>query len=89
MARLLAAVAAASLLAVAAAHSAMVIPRPRNAIDSDLAPFNGTVPDFDPVSRGYPTSLGNWCPIGKGGGGPKGDTDAELSGENGQSCFCA
>jgi hypothetical protein len=38
----------------------MVIPKPRNAVDSDTAPWNGTTPDFLPVSKGWPTVKGNW-----------------------------
>ena len=31
-------------------HAAMVSPRPRNAVDADIAPWNLSVPDFLPVS---------------------------------------
>ena len=38
-----------------AAHSAMTIPQPRNAIDSDEKPWGGKVP--------HPLPFEPWCPI--------------------------
>ena len=60
-------------------HGAVTVPRPRNSVDSDLAPWNQTLNaslkiPFDP-----------WCPF------PSADApgrDARnLSGANGQACF--
>ena len=73
-----ASVLAAALAAVAAdAHGAVTVPRPRNSVDSWLAPWNATMPakiPFDP-----------WCPF------PSADApgrDARnLTGRNGQACF--
>ena len=75
-----------ALPALAHGHAAMVHPRPRNAVDADMAPWNQSMPDFLPVSA-TGKELSSLCPVGKGGGKFKGDGDAELSGENGQSCF--
>ena len=74
------------LPALVAGHAAMVIPRPRNAIEGTVFPWNGAVPEFEPVS-GSNESLSTWCPISSGKG--KGSDNNALSGINGQSCFCA
>ena len=56
-------------------HGAVVSPPPRNAVDRDLAPWNGPVPEHPPSVE----SATGWCPVpGK---------DGKPSGENGQSCF--
>jgi len=66
-----------ALPAMIAAHSATTIPEPRNAIDSDHAPWSGAVP--------HPLPFEPWCPI------PSkhavGKDDRNISGSNGQACF--
>jgi len=65
------------LPAMTLAHSAMTIPQPRNAIDSDQKPWGGAVP--------HPLPFEPWCPI------PSktavGSDDRNLTGSNGQACF--
>jgi len=63
------------ITALALGHGAVTFPPPRNAIDRDLAPWNGPVP-VDPPS--VETHTG-WCPV-------PGD-DGFPSGKNGQACF--
>lgn len=59
------------------AHAHMVQPPPRNAVDRDLAPWNGPVPsDYDHHVDAF------ICPMAAGVGGM-----ANLSLANGQSCF--
>jgi len=53
-------------------HGAVVFPPPRNAIDSDLAPWNGSVPSPIP-------GVNAWCPMS--------GTNGSLTGANGQACF--
>lgn len=65
-----------ALLSGAAAHGSMVIPPPRNAVDKDLAPWNGDVPRHPPSVE----SKTGWCPVP--------DKDGKPSGQNGQACFC-
>ena len=65
-------------------HAAMVQPRPRNAVEGSIYPWNGSVPDFEPVS-GSNEGMSTWCPIASGIG--HGVADSSLSGINGQSCF--
>eukprot|EP01065_Artemidia_motanka_P022808 TRINITY_DN269_c2_g1_i1.p1 TRINITY_DN269_c2_g1~~TRINITY_DN269_c2_g1_i1.p1 ORF type:complete len:539 (+),score=158.47 TRINITY_DN269_c2_g1_i1:54-1619(+) len=55
----------------AAGHGAVVIPPPRQAVDRDLAPWNGPVPAVIP-------GVDAWCPVPWNG---------NLSGHNGQACF--
>lgn len=66
-------------ISLADAHGSVVTPPPRNAVDKDLAPWNGTVPCS--VNKSCPsveTDTG-WCPVpGK---------DGKASGQNGQACF--
>lgn len=59
-------------------HGAVTSPRPRNSIDSTLAPWNGTVPDY-PIPFTHP----NWCEA------PDANSKdpRHLSGANGQACF--
>lgn len=52
-------------------HGAVVFPPPRNAVDHDISPWNGPVPEPIPGVKA-------WCPISNG---------STLSGVNGQSCF--
>lgn len=57
-------------------HSAVVIPRPRQALDGVLAPWNGTVP--------FPVPFDWWCAT------PSADAVGQqynLTGSNGQACF--
>lgn len=77
-----------ALLPVAAdAHAAMVQPRPRNAIEGTIAPWNaGSVPEFEPVS-GQNEQMSTWCPIASGEPGKTGVNNSDLSGALGQACF--
>ena len=68
-----------SLPSIAAGHAAMVEPKPRNAADGSSLPWSGPVPNFDPVSRGWPTSAGDWCPIGAGGGSATGENNSAYA----------
>ena len=53
--------------------------RPRNAVDKDLAPWNGEVPcHVQGKCPSVETETG-WCPVP--------DKDGKVSGQNGQSCF--
>ena len=76
-----------SLPSIAAGHAAMVEPKPRNAADGSSLPWSGPVPDFDPVSRGWPTSAGNWCPIGAGGGSSTGENNSAYA-QRRLCCIC-
>jgi len=53
-------------------HGAVVFPPPRNAVDNDIPPWSGQVPDPIP-------GVDAWCPVSG-----KNNT---LSGSNGQACF--
>lgn len=64
-----------SLAASADAHGALVSPPPRNAVDKDLAPWNGPVPSHPPSVE----SATGWCPVP--------DKNGRPSGQNGQACF--
>jgi hypothetical protein len=65
------------LAATVAGHGAVTIPKPRQAIDGTIAPWNGSVPD--PV----PFTAPNWCAIPSAA-----STDPRhLAGTNGQACF--
>jgi len=66
---------ASTLLLVTDGHGAVVNPPPRNAVDRNLKPWNGTVPVHPPSVE----SKTGWCPVP----GP----DGKPSGQNGQSCF--
>ena len=67
----------AGLVATARGHAAVTHPKPRQAIDGVVAPWNGTVPD--PI----PFTTPNWCAHPDAG-----STDPrKLSGSNGQACF--
>ena len=57
-------------------HGSLVNPPPRNAVDKDLAPWNGVVPSHPPSVE----SKTGWCPVP--------DKDGKPSGQNGQACFC-
>jgi hypothetical protein len=64
--------------ATAAAHAAVTHPKPRQAIDGAIAPWNGSVPDPIPF-----TNPQNWCAAPD-----KDSTDPrKISGSNGQACF--
>mmetsp|Transcript_9038 Transcript_9038/g.18243 ORF Transcript_9038/g.18243 Transcript_9038/m.18243 type:complete len:403 (-) Transcript_9038:115-1323(-) len=67
----------AACAATAAAHSALTIPEPRNAVDSEEWPWGGAVPT--------PLPFEPWCPIpSKKAVG----VDARnITGANGQACF--
>lgn len=66
-----------NLITQVSSHGAVTQPKPRQAIDGALAPWNGPVPD--PV----PFTTPNWCAIPSAN-----STDLrKLSGENGQACF--
>jgi len=63
-------------------HGSMVYPPPRNAIDHDLSPWNGSVPSGSlsgNVNSGWCVVPNSSAPISKSG--------ARLSGMNGQACF--
>ena len=63
-------------------HGSIVYPPPRNAIDYDLFPWNGSVPSVPLPSRvdsGWCIVPNSTAPISKSG--------AKLSGMNGQACF--
>ena len=62
------------MIAVVAGHGAVVKPRPRNSIDRDLHPWNGTT-----VSTPSVESMTGLCPAV--------DEDGKVTGQNGQSCF--
>jgi hypothetical protein len=64
------------LPALAYGHGAVNKPQPRNAVDQDLAPWNGPFP-----AGGAPNveSKTGWCPVA--------GADGKPSGVNGQSCF--
>jgi len=63
--------------ALVIAHSAMTIPEPRNAVDSDQKPWGGGVP--------HPLPFEPWCPIPSKSA--VGVDDRNLTGSNGQACF--
>jgi len=75
------AAAAAALPLLVVSHGSLIIPPPRNAVDSTLAPWNGTVP----VRSDGVVAFDPWCPV------PSADAPAtagmKLSGKNGQACF--
>ena len=54
-------------------HGAVVNPPPRNAVDKDLAPWNGPVPRHPPNVE----SKTGWCPVPSSSNG-------KPSGQNGQ-----
>ena len=56
-------------------HGAVVDPPPRNAVDHDIPPWSGDVPNPIP-------GVDAWCPFV-----PNSSLNATLSGENGQACF--
>merc|ERR1719326_808501 len=64
-------------LAVANAHSAMTIPRPRESVDSREKPWGGPVP--------HPLPFEPWCPFPSLAAA--GHDDRNLTGSNGQACF--
>ena len=61
------------------AHGAATFPPPRNAVDSDLSPWNSTsgVP--------FPVPFQPWCPYPSAEMAPY--NPRNLSGKNGQACF--
>jgi len=75
----LAALVALNLATTVSGHGAVVFPPPRNAVDKDLAPWNGTVPCS--VSKRCPSveTATGWCPVP--------NSDGKVTGQNGQSCF--
>lgn len=64
-----------SLAPCANGHGAVTYPPPRNAVDKDLAPWNGPVPAKDPSVESHT----GWCPVA--------DPNGTVSGRNGQACF--
>lgn len=58
----------------------VVNPPPRNAVDKDLAPWNGPVPCHVQGKCPSVETQTGWCPVP--------DKDGKVSGQNGQSC-CA
>lgn len=70
------ALAAAALAGAAAGHGAVSFPRPRQAIDGNVAPWNGTVP-------AYPIPFMFWCATPDAGS----TQPHNLTGVNGQACF--
>jgi len=52
-------------------HGAVVFPPPRNAVDNNIPPWSGEVPNPIP-------GVDAWCPVADG---------SKLSGKNGQACF--
>jgi hypothetical protein len=71
--------AAFAALATVNGHGAVVSPMPRNAVDRDLAPWNGPVPcSVDKSCPSVETQTG-WC--------PSPNAEGKITGSNGQSCF--
>jgi hypothetical protein len=66
-----------ALPTVTRAHSAMTIPEPRNAVDSDEKPWGGPVP--------HPLPFEPWCPFPSKAAAST--DDRNISGANGQACF--
>ena len=64
------------LVVTVEAHGSLVSPPPRNAVDKNLSPWNGPVPNHPPTVE----SKTGWCPVP--------DKDGKPSGQNGQACFC-
>ena len=65
------------LIAMVYGHGAVTHPKPRQAIDGTLAPWNGSVPD--PI----PFDTPNWCAApDRNSKDPR-----HLAGGNGQACF--
>jgi len=66
------------MMVTAAAHGAVTIPKPRQAVDGTLAPWNGSVPAY-PI----PFDTPNWCES------PSANTidPRHYTGSNGQACF--
>ena len=58
-------------------HGAVTIPPPRNSIDADMAPWNGTMPAKIPYIP--------WCPFPSAAAA--GRDPRNLTGSNGQSCY--
>jgi hypothetical protein len=71
--------AALALVGSAAGHGAVVRPTPRNAVDKDLAPWNGPVPCTSAGKCPSVETATGWCPVP--------GADGKVSGQNGQSCF--
>jgi hypothetical protein len=68
-----------SLFPLRARCSQVVNPPPRNAIDKDIAPWNGPVPCHVAGKCPSVETETGWCPVP--------DKDGKASGQNGQSCF--
>ena len=71
-------------------HGAVVWPPTRNAVDHDLAPWNGQTPEYPGPSV---ESMTGWCPVSAysqdlpGLQSARMASNPELSGKNGQACF--
>jgi hypothetical protein len=67
----------AGLVSTAAGHGAVTIPKPRNAIDGSVHPWNSTVPSVDKMPFMF------WCAH------PDSESSdpRKLTGSNGQACF--
>ncbi len=68
----------ASVAGVAAGHGAVTFPPPRNAIDSNEAPWINPVPN--------PVPFEPWCPYPSEDAAIS-DPGRNLTGANGQACF--
>jgi hypothetical protein len=68
-----------ALLATVEGHASLVVPRPRNAVDHDLPPWNGPAPNSSAWDHHVDTPI---CPIAAGDGTMDG-----LSLRNGQACY--
>eukprot|EP00937_MAST-01D_sp_MAST-1D-sp2_P002723 g2723.t1 len=69
----------ASCVVGAAAHGAVIYPPPRNAVDRDLAPWNGAPPCEKQGDCPSVETKTGWCPAP--------DRNGKASGENAQACF--
>merc|ERR1712185_423859 len=65
------------MVAGAQAHGAVTIPRPRNAIDGRVAPWNATVPSNADMPFMF------WCAHPDSGA----SDPRKVTGSNGQACF--
>lgn len=70
-----------AVVALVAGHAAVTHPKPRQAIDGTIPPWNGPVPD--PI----PFTTPNWCAHPDPTGPHFANDTRGLSGSNGQACF--
>ena len=64
-----------TIISEVSSHGAVVDPPPRNAIDNDIPPWSGNVPNPIP-------GVDAWCPVALDS-----TLESTLSGMNGQACF--